>query len=61
MNYRYAITPRPELLGGGFKLQCFELNKSVETEMMGGVFATEPEAENEAIDWLNSQPIELND
>lgn len=55
---RYQVTPRPATVGGGFKLQCFDLD-GVET--MGGIFDTEDEAEEEAHDWLSSQSTASDD
>lgn len=56
MNYRYLIKPRAAQLGG-FKLECFENENDTEIEVLGGVFETEIEAENEALEWLNSRPL----
>lgn len=65
MNYSYEINPRPDNLGGGWRLRLLEDG----VEVGGGVFppvegiedakealqAAWEDAENEAYDWLDSR------
>lgn len=64
MNYSYEITPRPDHLGGGWRLRLLEDGE----EVGGGVFppvdgiedaqealqAAQDEAMGEALDWMDS-------
>jgi hypothetical protein len=68
MKFSYEITPRPDNLGGGWRLRLLE----GDTEVGGGVFPPEKgfkthqealqaafdEAEDTAYKWLDSQPQE---